>query len=119
MTPSKVCKQHGITLAELISATGESNQNLHAMLKSKPRRFELLCKGVAAEKFSSTKERISDIGRAFDTMRHALMKMGLHREEEASNARLSHEVRMAACEFKNGSINKARKSIRELYKTST
>ena len=49
MTPSQTCKQHGITLKQLIAATGESPQNLHAMHKSKPRRFELLCKGVLLE----------------------------------------------------------------------
>lgn len=49
MTPKQVCATHGITLAEFMSATGESRANLAKMLKNNPRRFELLCKGVASE----------------------------------------------------------------------
>lgn len=49
MTPKQVCAQHGITIADFMFATGESRSNMADMLKSKPRRFELLCKGVASE----------------------------------------------------------------------
>ena len=49
MTPAKKCIEYGTTLKQLRAATGESDQNLANMLKSNPRRFELLCMGVVKE----------------------------------------------------------------------
>lgn len=58
MKPSEICKKIGITFADLRAATGESQQCLYAMHKSKPRRFELLCKGVFLEQMEKSDDRV-------------------------------------------------------------
>jgi hypothetical protein len=50
MTPSEQCKAAGLkSLAELARLTGESKENLINWHRDRPRRFELIIKGVMAE----------------------------------------------------------------------
>ena len=51
MTPAKICKKHGITLTELVTATRYTAQNLCLMAKAHPHRLLLLVKGVAYDKY--------------------------------------------------------------------
>lgn len=56
MTPSEQCKQAGLlSLAELARISGESKENLIGMHKRRPRRFELILKGVIAEQQKASK----------------------------------------------------------------
>lgn len=51
MKPSEKAKAAGLkSLAELADASGESVQTLNNWFKNKPRRFELILKGIVAEK---------------------------------------------------------------------
>ena len=50
MKPSEICKAAGFTLAELSAESGESVQHLINTAKKKPRTFELLVLGLAAER---------------------------------------------------------------------
>lgn len=50
MTPSEQCKAAGLnSLAELVRLTGESKENLINWHRDRPRRFELMLKGVMSE----------------------------------------------------------------------
>jgi hypothetical protein len=54
MKPSEKAKETGLkSLAELAEISGESVQTLNNWHKNKPRRFELVLKGAAAEKFTN------------------------------------------------------------------
>lgn len=53
MTPAKLCKQYGVTLTELIAATGYTAQNLSHMAKAHPHRLELYVKGLAYDKMGA------------------------------------------------------------------
>ena len=55
MKPSVKCKSSGLKrgLTELSEETGESMQTLNHWHKNKPRLFELVLKGVVAERFVS------------------------------------------------------------------
>jgi hypothetical protein len=51
MKPSEAVKQAGLkSLTEFADITGESVQTLNNWFKSYPRRFELILKGVIAER---------------------------------------------------------------------
>ncbi|AFM54881.1 hypothetical protein B621_gp35 [Marinomonas phage P12026] len=50
MTPSEQCKAAGLkSLAEFARLTGESKENLINWHRDRPRRFELMLKGVMSE----------------------------------------------------------------------
>lgn len=50
MTPSGQCKEAGLkSLAEFARITGESKENLINWHRDRPRRFELMLKGVTSE----------------------------------------------------------------------
>lgn len=50
MTPSEQCKAAGLnSLAELVRLTGESKESLINWHRDRPRRFELMLKGVISE----------------------------------------------------------------------
>lgn len=56
MTPAKVCKKYGVTLSELVAATGYTVQNLRYMAHNHPHRLELYVKGLAYDKLLINKE---------------------------------------------------------------
>ncbi len=50
MKPSEKCKAAGLKgLSDLVERSGESKENLIGMNKRRPRRFDLILKGVVSE----------------------------------------------------------------------
>lgn len=69
MKPSDTVKSYGfVSMAEVARLSGESEQNLINWSRNKPRKFELLLKGLVHEKMLSENEEFIELVSELDTV---------------------------------------------------